>query len=212
MLFIMFVCLFVSNPSPSPPQPSEWHKLMVIKSNAPPNPNSIHGALICKLGLRVITALTPPVIKLFSQNKWQEPLRQWLRFPCFSVRINEWHHGKEAEGKLHVDAAASLADHPALKSQTFTESSITGEPWGHAESRISIYSRSPTLISPLSSIRHCIRRRSQRAWSGCCSHQSSNRLEKCCSLSGSAASNRWMQQFRRAHMNKHRGNTKRRID
>lgn len=40
------------------------------------------------------------------------------------------HHSVAAERKVHADTTTPLADYPGLKSQTFAESSITGEPLG----------------------------------------------------------------------------------
>lgn len=51
-------------------------------------------------------------------------------FFFFQCMLMSGHHSVAVEGKVHADAATSLADYPGLKSQTFTESSITGEPPG----------------------------------------------------------------------------------
>lgn len=88
---------------------------------------------MCKVVLQVIAARLLLLSYFPIQVTGATEVVAVCLFGCLFVffvlqcMLKSGHHGVAVEGKVHADAATSLADYPGLKSQTFTESSITGE-------------------------------------------------------------------------------------
>ena len=136
-----------------------------------------HATLICKLEQGLWSQrFTDPVINLISPkqpagaaevvNGFSLYLRILMSLYQFYI-----HHCKKMEETGQAGTAAPVSGHPALQSQPFTGSSITGATRGHRGTRISISSCCPP--SPRQPHLICLvlhaQRRAGTTWSSCCS-------------------------------------------